>query len=66
MTDKWANKTREAKLASVLFPSLTNEITQREMARLSGRERKQAPRATPLLDHRSRGPVSPLGGAAKS
>jgi hypothetical protein len=62
----WAAKTREAKLASVLYPGNASTQTQRDMARLAKREGKRAPGGSALLEHSSRGATSPLDGRARS
>ena len=62
---EWDRRTRQSKLASILYPGLTSETTQAEMAQRSANEQKRAPKAAPLLDHHSRGPLSPLGGKAR-
>ena len=63
--DDWKYKTRSAKLASVLYPSLASEETRRQMRELAGNEFKKPPIATPLLSDHKRAHVSPLGGEAK-
>jgi hypothetical protein len=62
--DKWSDKTRSEKLANILYPSLANEATRKEMTQLSANEGKKAPTATPLLPDHKRAHVSPLGGVA--
>jgi hypothetical protein len=66
MADEWSRRARQSKLASVLYPHLTSQTTQAEMAELSKNELKRAPTAGTLLGHHVRGPVSPLDGRTKS
>ena len=61
----WKDRTRNQKLAAVLYPNQTSEETRRQMAELSVTELKKPPTATPLLPDHKRGAVSPLGGEAK-
>ena len=60
----WHKRTRNQKLAAVLYPNQTSKETRREMAQLSANEVKKAPTASPLLSDRTRGATSPLGGQA--
>lgn len=61
---KWREKSRSAKLASVLYPNQVSAATRKEMAELSALEFKKAPTPSPLLSDRTRGATSPLGGVA--
>jgi hypothetical protein len=61
----WSKRDRFSKLASILYPGNASETTRNEMSKLAKNEAKRAPTPSPLLDHHSRGAVSPLGGKAK-
>jgi len=63
--DEWDQRSKQSKLASVLYPGLTTEKTRAEMQDRAKGEGKRPPAATPLLDHVTRGALSPLGGRAK-
>ena len=63
--DDWHKRTRNQRLACVLYPNQTTEDTRRQMRELAGNELKRPPTATPLLSDKSRGALSPLGGEAK-
>ena len=60
----WHKRTRNQKLACVLYPNQTDEDTRRQMRQLSSNELKKPPAAQPLLPDHKRGSLSPLGGAA--
>ena len=62
---EWDQRSRFSKLASVLYPGQATESTCKEMAELARNERKQPPKAGPLLEHHTRGAISPLDGRAK-
>ncbi len=61
----WDQRTRQGKLASILYPNLASQTTQAEMQAIAKNETKQPPKASALLDHRTRGAVSPLGGVKR-
>jgi len=65
MADEWRRRTEHSRLASVLYPHLAGEIARADMAEIAKGEGKRPPAAVPLLDHVTRGPLSPLGGRAK-
>jgi hypothetical protein len=62
---EWSRRDRFSKLASVLYPNLTSQTTRNDMTKLAKNEAKRPPAASPLLDHHSRGSLSPLGGRMK-
>ena len=61
----WHKRTRNQRLACVLFPNQTDEDTRRQMRELSSNELKKPPSAQPLIPDHKRGSLSPLGGAAQ-
>jgi len=61
----WWSRTRLNRLASILYPSLADEATRREMREIAAREGKRAPTSQPLLPDAQRGSESPLGGKAR-
>jgi hypothetical protein len=65
MSDEWSRRTRQSKLASVMYPNLASQTTRNDMSKLAKNEAKRAPAASPLLDHHTRGSLSPLGGRMK-
>ena len=60
----WKDRTRNQKLAAVLYPNQTSKDTRRQMAELAGNEGRRPPSAQPLIPDHKRGSLSPLGGAA--
>jgi hypothetical protein len=62
---EWERRDRFSKLASILYPGNASETTRNEMSKLAKNELKRPPTASPLLDHHSRGSLSPLGGRMK-
>jgi len=63
--DEWDQRTRPSKLSSVLYQHLASDQTRAEMTERAKFEGKRPPTPTPLLDHVTRGPLSPLVGRAK-
>ena len=63
--DDWKDRTRNQKLACVLYPNQTTEGTRQRMRELAGNELKRPPSASPILPDHKRGALSPLGGEAK-
>ena len=63
--DWWA-RSRLNRLGSILYPSLADEATRREMTEIARREGKRPPASPTLLKDNARAAVSPLGGKAKS
>jgi hypothetical protein len=63
----WAQRDRNSKLASVMWPDLADAETQKEMEAISAREGKVSPtkrRKKKLLSNAERKFRSPLGGSA--
>ena len=63
--DDWHKRTRNQRLAAVLYPNQVSESTRKQMRELSANEMKKPPTATPLMPDHKRGSVSPLGGTAQ-
>jgi hypothetical protein len=62
----WASRSRESKLASVLFPLHADEATRAEMDEISAASGRKSPtQRAKLLSHSERQSCSPLGGQAK-
>jgi hypothetical protein len=62
---KWAELSREEKLASVLYPANVPEGRLKEMQSIAQGERKRPPQQSPVLSNEPRGAISPLDGRAK-
>jgi hypothetical protein len=62
---EWFRHSRLERLANVLYPGHSSEGTRRVMDRLAATEHSRGPRPQKLLDDRTRGCVSRLGGVAK-
>jgi hypothetical protein len=62
---EWEKRDRFSKLASILYPGNASETTRNEMTELAKNEAKRPPKAGALLEHHTRGSLSPLNGRAK-
>jgi hypothetical protein len=60
----WHQRPKISRLANILYPAHADEETRKEMAKLAATEGKRSPYQAPLLDDRTRGATSPLGGQA--
>jgi hypothetical protein len=63
--ESWHERPRMSRLSSVLYPHMTDQETQDQMAKLAANEKRKPPEPPTLLDDRTRGAVSPLGNVAK-
>jgi hypothetical protein len=62
---EWDQRTRFSKLASILYPGHASQATRDQMAERARNEGKRPPKAGELLEHHTRGAISPLDGRAK-
>jgi hypothetical protein len=61
----WHSRPRSEKFAAVMYPGLVPEEVRREMALIAKGENRRAPAGPSLLNDKTRGAVSPLGGQAR-
>jgi hypothetical protein len=58
----WFKRTHSERLASVLFPSHSDDATRKEMATIAAGKGKRGPSGPSLTPDHLRGSCSPLGG----